>query len=294
MWDQFLAESSVFAGPPSQYDGTGTFSVNVIWDWSTMSTIATTNVATGNYAAEPVHNKLSLTFSNNTETRSILGAPGGQAILDAGNFVVNGGSTANIQEAPEDIIIMASAQDGSDFAEALQDAFDASMFGDGDPEVHGKKTVGGLFVLKTGFMYTHNCGINDFWVETDMNLAYRDWEDVARKRHYDDNTYTDLKEMFHAEKMLPFVNDNYYFYDKSTSVYKFWGTSWAQIQRRYYDPLIAEECYIKYPKRLLYSAPSTGWIEKSNLSNKNDAKKDFWRVFLTENFRDFKSKVTTV
>lgn len=140
-------------------------------------------------------------------------------------------------------------------------------------------------------MYTHNCGINDFYVESSINLAYRDWEDVDRKRHYDHDEFTDLVELFHA-KIVNF--DNYYFADRSTAVDKFWGSSWGQIQERWYDPNVSETCFIKYPKRLLYSAPATGWIDKATMGNKNDAKQDFWRVYLSENFRDFKDKVTTI
>ena len=172
-----------------------------------------------------------------------------------------------------------------------EDAAQDSGFAQGNTQVNGGNATGGLFVIKTGFMYTHNCGINDFWVESSMNLAFRDYEDVPRKQHYDDENYTDLVELFHT-KIVNF--DNYYFYDRSTSVDKFWGSSWGRIQESYYDPLIAENCFIKYPKRLLYSVPATGFKDKATLQNKNDAKQDFWRVYLTENFRDFKDKVTTI
>ena len=291
-WDQFLSEQTAVLSPPASFTGTGTFSVRVIWDWSIMSVISTTDAVVGNYAAEPAKNKNTLTFLSNTSTVNVVSTPGGAATLNAGEFEVDGNAVANILEDSEDIITFTSSGSIDVLQDQLDDAFDASNFNaDDNPPTDSGKAIGGLFVIKTGFMYTHNCGINDFWVETDMNLAYRDWEDVTRKRHYDDTRYTDLVEMFHAEEI---TYDNYYFYDKSTSVYKFWGTSWAQIQKRYYDPLIAEDCYIKYPKRILYSAPSTGWIDKANLATKNDSKQDFWRVFLTENFRDFKSKVTTV
>ena len=45
---------------------------------------------------------------------------------------------------------------------------------------------------------------------------------------------------------------------------------------------------------MLYSVPATGFKDKATLQDKNDTKQDFWRVYLTENFRDFKAKVTTI
>ena len=44
---------------------------------------------------------------------------------------------------------------------------------------------GGLFTVQDGYMYTHNSGINDFFVESEINLAFRDWEETKNKRFYD-------------------------------------------------------------------------------------------------------------
>ena len=142
---------------------------------------------------------------------------------------------------------------------------------------------GGLFTVQDGYMYTHNSGINDFFVESEINLAFRDWEETKNKRFYDKFEYTDVDDLFDAE----IINDgNFYKYDKALSKKYFQlsiSASFGEIQPNYYDPLIAETCWTTYPKRLIYSLQST-----------QEAKKDFWRVFLPKNYVDFKSKVNTI
>ena len=283
---------------PPIFTGEGTISqVRGIFDWGQGIFVATTNAAVNNASATPqTYSNALIDFSNDAQAALIedcgcWGINTCSATLQAGEFTVING--ANINTNPDDMLVGGGPGDPDQLQDELDAAFDNSSFSDGGSygTEGGGKSVGGLFILKTGFMYTHNCGINDFWVESSMNLAYRDWEDVPRKRHYDNNEYTDLVALFEAKIV---EMDNYYTNDRSTAVDKFWGASWGEIQKRWYDPLIAETCYIKYPKRLLYSAPATGWIDKANLQSKNDHPQDFWRVYLSENFRDFKSKVTAV
>jgi hypothetical protein len=142
---------------------------------------------------------------------------------------------------------------------------------------------GGLFTVQNGYMYTHNSGINDFFVESEINLAFRDWEDTQNKRFYDKYEYTDVDDLFDAK----IINDgNFYKYDKSLSKKYFQlgiSASFGEIQPNYYDPATADTCWTTYPKRLIYS-----------LQSSKEAKKDFWRVFLPKNYVDFKSKVNTI
>jgi len=142
---------------------------------------------------------------------------------------------------------------------------------------------GGLFTVQNGYMYTHNSGINDFFVESEINLAFRDWEDTKNKRFYDKYEYTDVDDLFHAD----IINDgNFYKYDKALSKKYFEAgisASFGVIQPTYYDPVTAETCWTNYPKRLIYS-----------LQSSLEAKKDFWRVYLPKNYTDFKSKVNTI
>ena len=160
-----------------------------------------------------------------------------------------------------------------------------------DKDEDGIKKTGGLFVEKLGYMYTHNSGVQDFFVESDMNLNFRDWEDVARKKHYDHLGYTDYHEMFHKDHIS---NDNYYKYDQSLNIRRFWTASFGNIQPRWYDPSVSETCFTKFPKRLLYSLPSVGSHTKAMHQFKRDERSDHWRTFLPENFRDFKSTVNTI
>lgn len=138
------------------------------------------------------------------------------------------------------------------------------------------------FAMRYAYMYTHVNGVQDFFVESEYNIAYRDWEDEPDKHHYDIYEYTNVDDLFHADHIK---KGNFYKYDLSLSVSKFVTqvTSFGNIQPRDYDPTIAENCYQEYPKRLIYS-----------LQAQEEAKKDFWRVFLPNNYRDFKNKVTVI
>tara|TARA_R110000782_G_scaffold70527_2_gene141678 strand:+ start:2011 stop:8361 length:6351 start_codon:yes stop_codon:yes gene_type:complete len=138
------------------------------------------------------------------------------------------------------------------------------------------------FAMRYAYMYTHSNGILDFWVESEINLAQRDWEDTAAKRIYDVYQYNDLTELFHAQIQKI---DNFYLYDESLSPSKFVTqiTNWGQIQPRYYDPYVAANCYVSRPKRLIYS-----------LQAQHESKKDFWRVFLNFNYKDFKNQVSII
>ena len=300
---------------PNMFTSTGNLSVRAIFDFSTNNFIGITNVGTGFYAsnsllittADPndptvgtgdlsdlITSQDSFSFSSDGLSTSISDSDpwcSNNAQLPSGSFWANGtDGTRYISSSFEDVVFAGGPGDLDGLIDDLEQSAGDSAFND-NQAVNGEAATGGLFVVKTGYMYTHNCGINDFFVESSINLAYRDWEEVDRKRHYDHDEYTDLVELFHA-KIINF--DNYYFADRSTAVDKFWGSSWGQIQERWYDPNVSETCFIKYPKRLLYSAPATGWIDKASMGNKNDAKQDFWRVYLSENFRDFKDKVTTI
>lgn len=139
-----------------------------------------------------------------------------------------------------------------------------------------------MFAMKYGYMYTHVNGVQDFFVESELNIAQRDWEDKSDKRHYDTYYYNDVDDLMHAEIIK---KDNFYKYDFALSVSRFLTnlSSYGTIQPRDYDPKVAEKCYINYPKRLIYS-----------LQAQLEAKKDFWRVFLPNNYKDFKDKVSVI
>ena len=139
-----------------------------------------------------------------------------------------------------------------------------------------------VLAMRYAYSYSHSNGILDFFVESEINLAQRDWEDTKERRIYDVYQYNDLADLFHAQIQKI---DNFYKYDESLSPSKFPSqlSSWGQMQGRFYDPYVAENCYVSRPKRLIYS-----------LQAQQESKKDFWRVFLNFNYKDFKSEVNVI
>ena len=144
----------------------------------------------------------------------------------------------------------------------------------------------GFFLLKKAYMYLFNSGVRDFFVESEFNVDCRDWLDDEAQQHYP--VISDLKVLFKTD----FIElDNYYRYDRSLS-HSFMASqkfSWGVIQDREYDPLKSETCYTKFPRRLLYSLP-----QRSNAAGVSLIKKDFWTVFLPNNFADYDSNISSV
>lgn len=153
---------------------------------------------------------------------------------------------------------------------------------DGGGGQGGGLGLGGLFVHKRGYIYTHCNGINDIFVESELNMAHRDWEDRDGERHYDWLENTDVKGLFDAKIIK---EGNFYKYDPSLSKSKLFSQliSFGTIQPRDYNPIISEFCYVHYPKRLIYS-----------MQAQKEAKMDFWRVFLPNNYKDFKNQVNVI
>ncbi len=143
-------------------------------------------------------------------------------------------------------------------------------------------SLNSAFAMNHAYMYSHINGINDFYVETEINLPYRDYEEPKERRFYDTYTYNDLNDLFHAEIQK---YDNFYKYDESLSPSKFvtQNTSFAQLQDKDYDPLVSETCYTYYPKRLIYS-----------LQANEEDKRDYWRQYLFANYKDFKDRVSVI
>ena len=139
-----------------------------------------------------------------------------------------------------------------------------------------------IFVLRRAFMYTHCSGINDFFVESELNVGLREQGESNQQKHYDWTEFTDINALFHADII---EKGNFYKYDYSLSKTNLVSQmiTYGLIQPRDYDPEIADTCYDHYTKRIIYS----------NQAHK-EAKKDFWRVYLPNNYQDFKNVPTTV
>ena len=143
-------------------------------------------------------------------------------------------------------------------------------------------TNNNFFVLKRAYMYTHNSGVNDFFVESELNVGLRAQGGEQKEKFYDWTEYTDLNSLFDADIIK---DGNFYKYDFSLSKYNLTSQmiTHGTLQPRDYDPFVAETCYDYYPKRILYSNQAF-----------KEAKKDFWRVYLPNNYQDFKNAPTTI
>jgi hypothetical protein len=138
------------------------------------------------------------------------------------------------------------------------------------------------FIIKNAYFYLFNSGVRDFYVESEVNLAFRDYGERDSEKVYIPQGYTDLKAMFRSDIIK---SNNYYKYDYSLSVSKLYQnfTSWGSLLPRYYDPEVAESCYSYYPKRAIYSLPQPQEFLKDN-----------WKVFLVNNYKDFPGKITAI
>lgn len=136
--------------------------------------------------------------------------------------------------------------------------------------------------VKNGAFYLFCNGVRDFYVETEVNVGYRDYGDLESEQFYDPYGFQDIALMFRSDIIK---SDILYKYDYSLSASRFFNQyiSWGQCLRRDYDPLLAYTCFAYYPRRLAYSLPQ-----------EEELKKDNWRLFLPNNYKDFNSKVTAI
>ena len=137
------------------------------------------------------------------------------------------------------------------------------------------------FALKNAYFYLFNSSIRDFYVESEINLAYRDWDNEPSRRHYDDYSYTDLNEMFDTQIIKI---GNYYKYDYSLSNTSLFSNfiSWGKMQETYYNPYVSETCYVSLPNRIIYSMPAS------------TSPKDTWDVFLTNDYQDYNNQPVNI
>jgi hypothetical protein len=159
------------------------------------------------------------------------------------------------------------------------------LFGNASNNRHLDERLSEVFFVSQGYFYLFYSGVRDFFVESEINLAYRDWEEDIGRRHYDPYGFSgdeNLRSMFRSDVIR---NGNFYKYDYSLSMSKMFGSSitWGSLLPRDYNPVVAAECYTYYSDRVLYSLPQ-------QLENK----KDHWRTWLVNNYRDFPSPITSI
>lgn len=172
--------------------------------------------------------------------------------------------------------------------QAIQNAFTsgspADIFNDivtpSDKHCFDRLNNTGFLALKNVYMYLFHSSVRDFFVESELNIDHRDYGDLISQRHWP--YLSDLPQMFDTEIIRA---GNYYSLDRSLSVSQHPAVKlrWGRMQDRDYDPLKAETCYTEFPQRLIYSLPQQTLLKKDN-----------WSVFLANNYKDFRSKISTI
>ena len=135
---------------------------------------------------------------------------------------------------------------------------------------------------KIGWFYLFNSGVKEFFVESEINVGYRDYGPTDSEKFCNPYTGYDTYSTFKESNIK---SGNTYFYDQSLSVSKTFinYVSWASNQSPAYNPYIAETCYVYQPTKLIYSLPS-----------QFQGLKDGWLVFLPSNYQIFSNVVTCV
>jgi hypothetical protein len=135
---------------------------------------------------------------------------------------------------------------------------------------------------KRGWFYLFWSGVRDFFVESEINLAFRDYGELAREKFYNSYLGGNTRDLFNTDIIK---SGNYYKYDISLSTSKlpFNYTSWANTQEPSYNPYDAATCFVYQPTRVIYSLPA-----------QYEGLKDGWRVFLPNNYYDFNNVVTCI
>lgn len=143
---------------------------------------------------------------------------------------------------------------------------------------------GGTFSVKNKYMYLFNNGIRDFFVESELNMAYRDYGENEYEKFYDPygDSFSDYSEMFRSNIIDKPV---YYKYDYSLSTSKLYSNfaSWGYMLPSDYDPLTYNSCFEYLPNTGVYS-----------LQQQEGSKRDNWRTFLPLNYYQFDGVVTSI
>lgn len=136
------------------------------------------------------------------------------------------------------------------------------------------------FGKKNSYFYLFQSGVRDFYVESEINVDQRDWGELDEQKYYP--ILSDLNTLFDTRIIKA---GNYFKINPSVSISRLFSnvTTWGTMQNRYYSPLVSSLCYQYLTNRIIYSLPAN-----------TEQVKDFWRVFLPNNYRDFISPVTAV
>ena len=147
-----------------------------------------------------------------------------------------------------------------------------------------RKRVSGFWRVKESWMYLFNNGLKDFYCESELNMAFRNWSDELDFRFHDVYNYSfnDVDLMFRSDKI---TNPTKNLYDLSLSSSRLFNQffSWGRLFPRDYNPKLYSTCFEYFPNRSIYS-----------LKQSQGQKRDNWRNFLALNYKDLQGRVSTI
>ena len=133
-------------------------------------------------------------------------------------------------------------------------------------------------------MYLFHNGVKDFFTESELNMAFRDYGENDWEKFYDvyGSSFNDVSTMFRSDIITKPV---FYKYDLSLSTAKLYNnfTSWGMLLPPDYDPVLYETCYEYFPYKGIYS-----------LQQQDGLRRDNWRNFLPLNYYTFEGIVTNI
>lgn len=142
----------------------------------------------------------------------------------------------------------------------------------------------GLWIVKYAYSYLFYNGVRDFYTESELNMAYRDYGEEDYEKFYDPygQSFTDINYMFRSDIITKPI---YHKYDLSLSVSRLFGNfaSWGKLLPRDYNPTLYNTCFEYYPNRVVYS-----------LTQQDGLRRDNWRNFLPLNYKDFPGVISTM
>lgn len=142
----------------------------------------------------------------------------------------------------------------------------------------------GAFNKRNVWAYLFYNGVRDFFVESEINTAFRDYGEEDTEKFIDPygNAFNDLETLFRSDIIK---NPIYNKYDLSLSTSKLFNNfaSWGSILPRDYDPNLYDSQFEYFPKRAVYS-----------LQQQSGLKRDNWRNYLPLNYRDFLGKINSI
>lgn len=135
------------------------------------------------------------------------------------------------------------------------------------------------FAVKYQYFYLFSSGVRDFFVESEINVDFRDYGELDTEYFY---PIREIKDLFNTSIIK---SGNFFKYDRSFTMSKNFiaYVSWGDCQERSYDPQLSETCYVYDPNEIIYSLPAN-----------QEADKDYWLYFLANNYEKFLSRPSCI